>query len=115
MATVSLASSKAKLRASSTLRSPAAASSTIHPRAGCRTGHLPDSCADRDELVLRRATSPATWRILPSGVASTTSLARTRRRELEADGIDMGVALIIDHDVVPWLGGDCGQVRMRDR
>jgi hypothetical protein len=42
MGTASLASSKAKLRASSILRSPAAASSTIHARAGCRTGHLPD-------------------------------------------------------------------------
>lgn len=42
-------------------------------------------------------------------------LARTRRRELEADGIDVGVALIIDHDVIPRLGGDCGQVRMHDR
>jgi hypothetical protein len=42
MATASLASSKPKLRASNTLRSPAAAGSTIHARAGWRTGHLPD-------------------------------------------------------------------------
>jgi hypothetical protein len=34
--------------------------------------------------------------------------------EVEADGIDVGVAPVIDHDVIPRLGRDRGQVGMRD-
>ena len=35
--------------------------------------------------------------------------------EVEADGIDVGVAPIIDHDVIPGLDRDSGQVGVRDQ
>jgi hypothetical protein len=35
--------------------------------------------------------------------------------ELEADGVDVGVAPVVDHDVIPWLGRDFGQVSVRDQ
>jgi hypothetical protein len=46
-------------------------------RATCRI-----SCADRDELVLRRATSPATWRICVTGDRRAHSAATAAARSL---------------------------------